>query len=60
MWWFYTVILGIAFGQILMELAVAFRDWRRVPTSRPFWPAILWLAFLLVLVVQVWIAVTYY
>lgn len=60
MWWFYTVILGIAFGQILMELAVAFRDWRRVPTSRPFWPAILWQAFLLVLVVQVWIAVTYY
>lgn len=58
MWWFYTVILGMSFGQILGELAVAVREWAR--SRRPFVPGMLWLTFLLILVVEVWLAVTYY
>ena len=60
MWWFYTVVLGMSFGQILQELAVAIREWARSRNQRPFLPAILWEIFLLVLVVQVWLGVTYY
>lgn len=61
MWWFYTVILGMSFGQVLQELAVAVREWARsAPARRPFVPGMLWQVFLLVLVVQVWLAVTYY
>ena len=58
-WWFYTVILGMSFGQVLGELAVAVREWAR-STRRPFLPGMLWQVFLLVLVVEVWLAVTYY
>lgn len=60
MWWFYTVILGMSFGQVLQELAVAVREWARDSDRRPFVPALLWQVFLLALVVQVWLAVTYY
>lgn len=63
MWWFYTVILGMSFGQVLQELAIAVREWARAkpdPARRPFLPSMLWQLFLLVLVVQVWLAVTYY
>ncbi|MGI9126530.1 MAG: hypothetical protein ACR2JM_17565 [Mycobacterium sp.] len=60
MWWFYTVILGMSFGQVLQELAIAVREWARRPGGRPYLPAMLWQIFLLVLVVQVWLAVTYY
>lgn len=56
MWWFYTVILGMAFGRVLQELAVTLRDWR-YGTRRPFAPAMLWQGFLLALIVQVWLAV---
>lgn len=59
MWWFYTVILGMSFGQVLQELAIAVREWARL-ARRPFLPGMLWQVFLLVLVVQVWLAVTYY
>jgi hypothetical protein len=59
MWWFYTVILGMSFGQVLQELAIGAREWAR-SDRRPFPPAMLWQVFLLVLVVQVWLAVTYY
>ena len=59
MWWFYTVVLGVSFGQILQELALGVREWSR-GRGRPFPPAMLWQVFLLVLVVQVWLAVTYY
>lgn len=58
MWWFYTVVLGMSFGQILQELALAVREWSR--GRRPFVPAILWQLFLLLLVLQVWLAITYY
>ncbi len=57
-WFFYTVILGMAFGRVLQELAVALRDWRH-GTRRPFAPAMLWQVFLLALTVQVWLAVKY-
>lgn len=56
MWFFYTVILGMAFGRVLQELALTLRDWRH-GTRRPFAPAMLWQAFLLALIVQVWLAV---
>lgn len=59
MWWFYTVILGMAFGQVLQDLAVAMRDWRN-QTRRPFATAMMWQIFLLALTVQVWLALTYY
>jgi hypothetical protein len=59
-WFFYTVILGMSFGQILHQLAVAVREWRIKPGQRPFVPVILWQIFLAVLNVQVWLAVTYY
>jgi hypothetical protein len=60
MWWFYTVILGMSFGQVLSELAVAVREWARDPERRPFLPAMLWQSFLLALIVEVWLAATYY
>ncbi len=60
MWWFYTVILGMSFGQVLGELALTVREWSRDRARRPFLPAVLWQVFLLVLVVEVWLAVTYY
>lgn len=56
MWWFYTVILGIAFGRVLQELAITLRDWR-YGTHRPFAPALIWQVFLLALCIQVWLAV---
>ncbi len=58
MWFFYTVILGMAFGRVLQELAVTVRDWRH-GTRRPFAPGVLWQAFLLASIVQVWLAVRY-
>jgi len=60
MWWFYTVILGMSFGQVLSELAIAVREWSRDPARRPFPPAMLWQVFLLTLIVEVWLAATYY
>jgi hypothetical protein len=59
-WFFYTVILGMSFGQVLHQLAMAIREWRSKPGQRPFVPVILWQVFLLVLNVQVWLAITYY
>ena len=62
MWWFYTVILGMSFGQILGELATAVREWARSTPGSPrsFPPTVVWQVFLLILVVQVWLGVTYY
>ena len=60
MWFFYTVILGMSFGQVLHQLAVAIRQWRVSPGERPFAPVIWWQIFLAVLSIQVWLAVTYY
>ena len=59
-WFFYTVILGMSFGQVLHQLAVAIREWRSRPGQRPFVPVMLWQVFLAVLSVEVWLAVTYY
>lgn len=59
-WFFYTVILGLSFGQVLQQLAVAIREWRSRPGQRPFVPVMLWQVFLAVLSIQVWLAVTYY
>ena len=59
-WFFYTVILGMSFGQVLHQLAMAIREWRSRPGQRPFVPVMLWQVFLAVLSIQVWLAVTYY
>ena len=59
-WFFYTVILGMSFGQVLHQLAVAIREWRSSPGQRPFVPVMLWQVFLAVLSVQVWLALTFY
>ena len=60
MWWFYTVILGMSFAQVLSELAIAVREWSRDPARRPFLTAMLWQVFLLTIIVEVWLAATYY
>ena len=59
LWWFYTIVLGAAFAQLAVALAV---QWKmRVVTGRPLHaPTVLWLVFLLILTIQVWIAVGYY
>lgn len=59
-WWFYTVILGVAFGQVLIEIGVSIRNWRWRVEPPPYLPIVLWQVFLLALVIEVWLAVTYY
>ncbi len=60
MWWFYTVILGMSFGQVLHGLAQGVRSWRIEDDRKIYLPGTLWQIFLLVLIVQVWLAVTYF
>ncbi len=60
MWWFYTVILGMSFAQVLQELALVVRERSRDRTRKPYVPAMLWQVFLLALIVEVWLAATYY
>ena len=59
LWWFYTIVLGAAFAQIAMGMAV---QWKiRAATTEPiFLPSMLWLGFLLILTIEVWIAVGYF
>ena len=59
LWWFYTIVLGAAFAQLAMALAV---QWKiRAATGEPLHaPTVLWLVFLLILTIEVWIAVGYY
>ncbi|MEX1210658.1 MAG: hypothetical protein WEA35_07295 [Candidatus Nanopelagicales bacterium] len=59
-WWFYTIVLGMAFGQVSRNLAMQVKDARLHPERRGHLPTILWEIFLLLLIVQVWVAVTYY
>lgn len=59
-WWFYTIVLGMAFAQVAQSLAVQAKRARLDGVRRPHAPTILWEVFLLLLVVQVWVAVGYY
>lgn len=59
-WWFYTVVLGVAFSQVLIEIGVSIRNWRWRVEPSPYLPIVLWQVFLLALVIEVWLAVTYY
>lgn len=59
-WWFYTIVLGMAFGQVARNLALQVKDARLHPQRQGHLPTILWEIFLLLLIVQVWVAVTYY
>lgn len=59
LWWFYMIVLGTAFAQIAMALAV---QWKiRAATGDPLYlPTTLWMFFLLVLTIEVWISVGFY
>lgn len=59
LWWFYTIVLGAAFAQLSLALAV---QWKiRAGTGEPLHaPTVLWLVFLLIFTIEVWIAVGYY
>ena len=59
LWWFYTIVLGAAFAQLAVALAV---QWKIRAGGGPALhaPTVLWLAFLLILTIEVWIAVGYY
>lgn len=59
LWWFYTIVLGAAFAQLAMALAMQWKA--RVVTGDPLHPpTVIWLVFLVILTIQVWIAVGYY
>lgn len=59
LWWFYTILLGTAFAQLAVSLAVLWKN--RAGAGVPLHPpTVLWLVFLLVLTIEVWIAVGYY
>lgn len=59
-WWFYTIVLGGAFAQVARSLAGQAKEARLTPQHRVHAPTVLWEVFLLVLIVQVWVAVTYF
>lgn len=59
LWWFYTVILGAAFIQVSISIAV---QWKTSSANRErlHLPTLLWQVFLIILTVQVWVAVSVY
>ena len=59
-WWFYTIVLGMAFGQVSRSRAMQIKHARLHSERRGHLPTILWEIFLLLLIVQVWVAITYY
>lgn len=58
--WFYAVILGLAFSQCAIDLAREVRTRFRQVDGDTFWPGILWQVFLLLLSIEVFIALTAY
>jgi hypothetical protein len=59
-WWFYTIVLGGAFAQVARSLAGQAKEARLKPAQRVHAATVLWEVFLLLLIVQVWVAVGYY
>jgi hypothetical protein len=59
-WWLYTIVLGMAFGQVARNLASQAKRARLEPGARVHLATVLWEVFLLLLIVQVWIAVSYF
>lgn len=60
LWFLYTIVLGAAFALVATAMARAVKMRCTQPGSRLFVTGLLWQGFLLLLVVQVWIAVAYY
>ncbi len=59
LWWFYTVILGAAFTQVSIAIAVQWKT-SSATGERLHLPTLLWQIFLIILTVQVWVAVSVY
>lgn len=59
LWWFYTVVLGAAFAQLAIGIAVQWKTHLATGETMHL-PTLLWQVFLLVLTIQVWVAVGFY
>ncbi len=57
-YWFYAIILGAAFSTCARDLAEIVRENVRDKDHKIFWPFILWHVFSLLLVIEVFVAVT--
>lgn len=60
LWWLYTIVLGGAFALIAQSMAEDLKRRRVDPDNRLFVTGLVWQVFLLVLILQVWVAFTYY
>ncbi len=55
LWLFYTIVLGAAFAQISLSMAVQWKI-HAATGERLYLPTFLWLGFLLILTVEAWVA----
>lgn len=60
LWWLYTIVLGGGFALVSQSLAEDLKRRRIDPQNRLFVTGLVWQVFLLLLIVQVWVAFTYY
>ena len=60
LWWLYTIVLGGAFALVSQSMAEDLKRRRIDPENRLFVTGLVWQVFLLLLIVQVWVAFTYY
>lgn len=59
LWWFYTIVLGAAFAQLAVGIAVQWKT--HLASGEPMHlPTLLWQVFLVVLTIEVWVAVGFY
>lgn len=59
LWWFYTVLLGAAFAQLAVGIALQWKTHIVIGDSM-HWPTLLWQVFLLALTIEVWVSVGFY
>lgn len=59
-WWLYTIVLGAAFALVAQSIAEDLKARRLIPGRRIFVTALIWQLFLLLLIVQVWVASAFY
>lgn len=60
LWWMHAVILGAAFALVAQAMAESIKNWRTHPGSRMFVTGLIWQIFLLLLILEVWVAFSYY
>lgn len=60
LWWLYTIVLGGAFALVAQSMAEDLKRRRIEPGNRLFVTGLVWQVFLLLLILQVWVAFTYY